>query len=305
MDDVRLDGKRIVREDRRVYILLNKPTGYVTSVRDPHAAHTVMELVKGLGRRVYPVGRLDADSAGLLLLTDDGDLTQLLTHPSHGFPKTYRVVARGEVSSYAATDLRHGVLLEDGMTAPAEVEWVDYDEVQNVTVLDITIHEGRNRQVRRMLQAVGYPVVALTRIGYGPLRLEGLAPGTWRKLRPAEVAALRAAASSATPSEERPVKLKPIASETDDKPIVAPSEPAGKASGPKTGRSRPSPNAPGKAGERQPARSRGSEAAAKRQEALEAEARALAEKLGRDRASDWEDAGRARHRSKPEGRKQK
>lgn len=192
VDDIRVDGKPIPRETPRITIALNKPPGYVTTVRDPHAKHTVMELVRGLPQRVYPVGRLDADSAGLLLLTNDGELAELLTHPSHQVPKTYRAVVRGKVSEWAVTDLRQGILLEEGITAPAEVEWVDYDAKNNATILDITIHEGRKRQVRRMLEAVGYPVLALTRTRIGPLLLKGLAPGTWRKLRPAEVEAMRA-----------------------------------------------------------------------------------------------------------------
>ncbi len=199
-DDIRLDGKPLSFQTRRVYIALNKPEGYVTTVRDPHAVHTVMELVRGVPERIYPVGRLDADSAGLLLLTNDGDFAERMTHPSHQIEKTYRAVVRGEVSEFAATDLRIGIVLEDGMTAPAKVEWVDYDPDQNVTVVDITIHEGRNRQVRRMFDAVGYPVVALTRLRIGPVELSGLAPGTWRKLHGWEVEALLAAADSAPPS---------------------------------------------------------------------------------------------------------
>ncbi len=159
-----------------------------------------MKLVKGLPGRLYPVGRLDADSAGLLLLTNDGDFTQKLTHPSHQVPKTYRVVARGELPSWAATDLRKGILLDDGMTAPAGVEWVDYDQGNNATIVDITIHEGRNRQVRRMFDAIGYPVLALTRTRIGPIELKGIAPGSWRKLRSAEVKALLAEADSRPPS---------------------------------------------------------------------------------------------------------
>lgn len=205
-DDIRLDGKPLSFQTRRVYIALNKPEGYVTTVRDPHARHTVMELVRGVPERIYPVGRLDADSAGLLLLTNDGDFAERMTHPSHQIEKTYRAVVRGEVSEFAAADLRMGIMLEDGMTAPAKVEWVDYDPDHNVTVVDITIHEGRNRQVRRMFDAVGYPVVALTRLRIGPVELSGLAPGTWRKLHGWEVEALLAAADSTPPSlPQKPV----------------------------------------------------------------------------------------------------
>jgi 23S rRNA pseudouridine2605 synthase len=206
-DDIRLDGKPLSFQTRRVYIALNKPEGYVTTVRDPHAPHTVMQLVRGVSERIYPVGRLDADSAGLLLLTNDGDFAERMTHPSHQIEKTYRAVVRGEVSEFAAADLRMGIVLEDGMTAPAKVEWVDYDPDHNVTVVDITLHEGRNRQVRRMFDAVGYPVLALTRLRIGPVELSGLAPGTWRKLHAWEVQALMAAADSTPPAlPQRPVE---------------------------------------------------------------------------------------------------
>lgn len=211
LDDVRLDGQPIAGAAAHQTIALNKPIGYVTTVSDPHAERTVMDLVKGAGGRIYPIGRLDADSAGLLLLTNDGDLAQLLTHPSHLVPKTYRVLVRGEMTEFAATDLRRGVQLEDGMTAPARVTWVDYDPEHNVTVFDITITEGRNRQVRRMLDAVGYPVLALTRMSIGNLSIVGLAPGTWRRLRPDEIAALRQIATVGAPSEsaQEPSPLQP------------------------------------------------------------------------------------------------
>lgn len=195
-DEIRVDGKPVTSISEHVYIVLNKPTGYVTTVSDPHARHTVMDLVKGVATRIYPVGRLDADSAGLLLLTNDGAFTQTLTHPSHQVPKTYRVVARGMVPEWAGADLRKGVILEDGMTAPAEVEWVDYDEENNASIIDVTIHEGRNRQVRRMFDAIGYPVLALTRTRIGPVALKGIAPGTWRKLHPNEVQGLLGAADA-------------------------------------------------------------------------------------------------------------
>jgi pseudouridine synthase len=202
VDDIRVDGKPLPRKISPVTIALNKPIGYVSTVRDPHAKHTVMELVRGLSQRVYPVGRLDADSAGLLLLTNDGELAQLLTHPRHQVPKTYRVVVRGQVSEWAMTDLRKGILLEDGMCSPAEVVWVGYDAKNNTTILDITLREGRKRQVRHMLVAVGYPVLALTRTRIGPIHLKGLAPGTWRKLHPAEVESLRECARGSALSKD-------------------------------------------------------------------------------------------------------
>jgi len=199
VDDIRVDGRPLAPSAKHLYVLLNKPTGVVTTVRDPHAPRTVMSLVKGVPARVYPVGRLDADSAGLLLLTNDGDFAQLLTHPSHEMPKTYRVVVRGRIGEQDLDRLRRGVELEDGRTAPGEARWVQYDRTNNASVIDLTIHEGRNRQVRRMLRALGFPVLALTRTQIGPLQLKGLAPGVWRCLRPAEVEALRSLAASPKP----------------------------------------------------------------------------------------------------------
>ncbi len=193
---IMLDGKKVTNITDRVYIVLNKPTGYVTTVSDKHAEHTVMELIKGIRTRVYPVGRLDADTAGLLILSNDGAFTEKMTHPSHQVPKTYRVVARGLIPEWAGSDLRRGILLEDGMTAPAVVEWIDYDEDNNASIVEVTIHEGRNRQVRRMFDAIGYPALALTRMQIGPVKLIGIAPGTWRKLTPTEVKDLLGAADS-------------------------------------------------------------------------------------------------------------
>lgn len=201
-DDIRVDGKPLRRNVQRLYLVLNKPTGFVTTVRDPHARHTVMDLLGGVRERVYPVGRLDADTAGVLILTNDGDFSQKLLHPSHSVPRTYRAVVRGLVDDFAVTDLRAGVALEDGLTAPATVTVVERNAESNTTVLDLTIREGRNRQVRRMLDAVGHRVLALTRTCFGPVTLSGLAPGTWRKLRPAEVAELIRLADA--DADERP-----------------------------------------------------------------------------------------------------
>ena len=190
VDQIWVDGRPLSQSEEKVYIVVNKPLGFVTTVRDPHAKQTIMDLVKEIPQRIYPVGRLDADSAGLLIMSNDGEFTQQLTHPSHQVPKTYRAVVRGEVSEWSAADLSKGVLLDDGMTAPAQVEWVDFDDANNASIIDVTIHEGRNRQVRRMFDAVGHPVLALTRMQIGPIKLKGIAPGKWRRLRLAEVQAL-------------------------------------------------------------------------------------------------------------------
>jgi len=185
-DEVCVDGVRIgVREDL-VYYLLNKPRGVVTSASDPHAKRTVVELVP-TEPRVFPVGRLDADTEGLLLLTNDGDLTHRLTHPSFGLEKEYLAEVRGAPSPAAVRRLREGVELEDGMTAPAKAV------LTPPSLLTITIHEGRNRQVRRMCEAVGHPVVRLVRTRIGPIKDRTLKPGAFRELTVDEVRALERA----------------------------------------------------------------------------------------------------------------
>ncbi len=210
-DDVRVDGIPVFvgNSPRFVYLMLNKPLGVVSTVTDPNAETTVLDLVSQVEERVYPVGRLDADSAGLLLLTNDGDFANRLTHPRYHVPKIYRVRARGFVDRDAALKLANGIDLPDGRTAPADVTFVDYDPATQCTILDITLYEGRNRQIRRMMETIDHPVKTLTRIGFGNLRLQGLVPGTWRKLRPDEVAGLLALAQpTATPKkEQRRIKL--------------------------------------------------------------------------------------------------
>ncbi len=204
-DDIRLDGDPVLTATppKPVYIMLHKPIGVVSTASDPHAEKTVLDLVEQVGTRVYPVGRLDADSAGLLLLTNDGEFANRMTHPRYHLPKVYRVRARGFVGREAAGHLASGIELPDGKTAPAELRFVEYDSATQCTILDITLYEGRNRQVRRMLEAVGHPVRALMRIAFGNLRLNDLAPGTWRKLRPEEVSDLLALAQpTPTPKKE-------------------------------------------------------------------------------------------------------
>lgn len=189
VDEIRVEGEPVLLElkQKPIYVMLNKPLGVVSSVSDAHAETTVADLVAQLETRLYPVGRLDADSSGLLLLTNDGDFAYRLTHPRYHVPKIYQVRARGFVDRNAARALSEGVDLPDGRTAPAEVKFIGYDAATQCTILEMTLYEGRNRQVRRMLESVGHPVKALTRIGFGSLRLNELSPGTWRKLRPEEV----------------------------------------------------------------------------------------------------------------------
>ncbi len=184
---VEVDGRALAGAEPRVVYAVNKPLGVVCTARDTHGRPTVVELVPARGLRLYPVGRLDVDSSGLILLTNDGELANRLTHPRYEVPKTYRArVGGGRVGEGAMRALRGGVELDDGPTAPARVRRVQAD------LLELTIHEGRNRQVRRMCEAVGHPVLALERVAFGPLRLDGLAVGAHRRLREEEVERLRA-----------------------------------------------------------------------------------------------------------------
>jgi 23S rRNA pseudouridine2605 synthase len=191
-DLVELDGVRVVVRDDLVYYLLNKPAGYVSTASDTHGRPTVVDLVPAMPR-VFPVGRLDADTEGLLLLTNDGELTQRLTHPSFGVVKTYLAEVEGDPAPGAIRRLREGVELDDGCTAPARVAVVQRHGA--TTAIELGIHEGRNRQVRRMCEAVGHPVRRLVRSRIGPLRDRSLAPGAWRALTPAEVRRLYEAAT--------------------------------------------------------------------------------------------------------------
>jgi 23S rRNA pseudouridine2605 synthase len=183
---VTLDGRALEGPEQRVCFAVHKPVGVLSTSRDTHGRPTVLGLVPDLGLRLYPVGRLDADSSGLILLSNDGALANRLTHPSFEVPKTYRAELRGgPIDEEALSALREGVDLEDGRTAPARVRRVGAREIE------LTIHEGRNRQVRRMCAAVGHPVAELRRVSFGPLRLGRLAAGEHRRLTPAELQRLR------------------------------------------------------------------------------------------------------------------
>lgn len=182
-DRVEVDGSPVTPEPL-AYVLLHKPAGVVTTARDPHGRPTVVGLVE-LDRRVVPVGRLDTDTTGALLLTNDGPLAHRLMHPRYGVEKVYEVEVDGEPSEEALGRLREGIELEDGLTAPAEARRLGPSR------LELTLHEGRKHQVKRMCAAVGHPVTLLHRRAYAGLTLEGLEPGEWRELTSAEVHALR------------------------------------------------------------------------------------------------------------------
>jgi pseudouridine synthase len=190
-DRVELDG-RVLRPEPLAYVLLHKPAGVVTTAHDPYGRPTVVGLV-GHARRIVPVGRLDADTTGALLLTNDGALAHRLAHPRYGVEKTYLADVEGVPGPDALRRLAEGVELEDGRTAPARVRLVG--RRRGGARLELVLHEGRKRQVRRMCEAVGHPVVRLHRRAYAGLTVEGLAPGEWRELTGAEVAGLRRAAA--------------------------------------------------------------------------------------------------------------
>ena len=182
-DQVAVDGREVGKQ-RLAHLLLHKPAGVVTTASDPHGRPTVVELVPR-DPRVVPVGRLDLETTGALLLTNDGPLAHRLAHPRYGVDKTYVAEVEGLPSEAALQRLREGIELDDGRTAPARVRRL------SVGAIELTIHEGRNRQVRRMLDAIGHSVTHLHRSAYAGLTLEGLEPGAWRELEPFEVERLR------------------------------------------------------------------------------------------------------------------
>jgi pseudouridine synthase len=189
-DRVVAGGKPVrAEEEKPVYILLNKPAGRVVSVKDPFGRPTVLELLGRLAVRVYPVGRLDLDTEGALLLTNDGDLALKLTHPRFGVTKTYEVRVEGEPREEELDKVRHGLFLEGRRTAPARVELVRRGHRR--TTLKIGIHEGRKREIRKLFEAIGYPAEGLVRVDFAGLTLEGLKTGQWRYLRAAEVHRLK------------------------------------------------------------------------------------------------------------------
>lgn len=187
-DAISVDGRPIPRRVRKVYLMLNKPPGFITTMSDPQNRPTVMDLVPR-NSRIYPIGRLDANSEGLILLTNDGDFANLLAHPRYSYEKEYHVAVPGMVREEDLQALREGVVIEGGRTSPAKVRVLSSDG--KITWLSITIHEGRNRQVRRMLHSLGYRVDRLMRVRIGPLWLGSLPRGACRNLTPAEMRKMR------------------------------------------------------------------------------------------------------------------
>ncbi|MEG0457743.1 MAG: pseudouridine synthase [Oscillospiraceae bacterium] len=190
-DIIAIDGERIYVEKTKslYYIMLNKPRGYVTTMDDEKGRKSVSELVKDVPARVYPVGRLDMQSEGLLLMTNDGDFANKMTHPKYHVNKTYRVTVRPDVTDMQAVALSSGVMIDGKKTSPATVHIVSKEEGR--VVMEITIREGRNRQIRKMCEAVGLETARLKRISQGPIKLGMLQPGKWRFLKPSELIALR------------------------------------------------------------------------------------------------------------------
>jgi 23S rRNA pseudouridine2605 synthase len=196
-DDIRVDGRRIKIAERQRYVLLNKPSGYVTTRSDPQRRPTVVDLVQGVKEYVYPVGRLDYQTEGLLLLTNDGDLAARLTHPSHEVPRVYEARVLGIPDEHDLQRLSRGLVIEGRRTAPAEVHVKPLRRDDEHATLVITLHEGRNRQVRDMCDAIGHPVDHLRRVAIGPLRDPKLRLGHWRDLTAEEVARLKQATGDA------------------------------------------------------------------------------------------------------------
>lgn len=190
-DKITFEGEEIKKEEKKVYILLNKPIDYVTTVSDQFGRKNVLELIKGVDKRLVPVGRLDMYTSGALILTNDGDFVYKVTHPKHEINKTYVVTLKGIFNSDSKKRLETGVQIEDYKTKPAKVKILKIDEEKNTSRVEITIHEGKNRQVRKMCETVGYKVLALHRTKIGVLSVKGLKIGEWRYLRKEEIERLK------------------------------------------------------------------------------------------------------------------
>lgn len=200
VDQVEYMGKVVANNPPLLYLLLNKPAGYICSVYDPHGRPTVLEMLKDIDARIYPVGRLDLDTSGLLLLSNDGEFTNLMIHPRYKIVKRYEAWVNGKVQEHELVPLRSGLQLEDGLTAPAKARLLQ--QQGNNSLLEISIHEGRKRQVKRMCIAIGHPVISLKRTGLAFLSLRGLEEGQYRHLGRQEIEELKKCAG-VTPGGER------------------------------------------------------------------------------------------------------
>ena len=187
-DKVEFDSKPVQKNDRYTYILLNKPVGYVTTAKDQFGRDTVLDLIKGVNKRLVPVGRLDMYTSGALILTDDGDFVYRLTHPKHEIDKTYNVTIRGSIEKEEIQKLEHGVEIDgEYTTKPAKIKILKIDKEKNISRIEITIHEGKNRQVRKMCEAIGKKVIALHRSKIGHLAVNNMKIGQWRTLKTEEI----------------------------------------------------------------------------------------------------------------------
>jgi 23S rRNA pseudouridine2605 synthase len=204
-DDIRVDGRRVKIVEHHRYLLLNKPRGYVTTRSDPQHRPTVIDLLRGVKEYVYPVGRLDYESEGLLILTNDGDLAAGLTHPSHGVTRVYEARVLGVPDAHDLDRLAGGLVIDGRRTAAAEVKLLALKRDANEATILVTVREGRNRQVRKMCEAIGHPVNHLRRVAIGPIRDPRLKVGYWRDLKEDEVARLRKAAArdAAAPAKHK------------------------------------------------------------------------------------------------------
>lgn len=186
VDVVEVDGAVIAPSEKLVYILLNKPEGYITTVKDQFDRPSVLDIVK-VDERVYPIGRLDYETSGLLILTNDGDLTYKLTHPKHEVDKTYMAILKGVPTNEEIANFKNGLKIEDYTTAPAKFKIAKINEEKNYSICEIKIHEGRNRQVRKMCRAINHPVLRLRRAAMGNIKLGDLEVGTYRELTKSEI----------------------------------------------------------------------------------------------------------------------
>lgn len=180
IDTISFDNRDIKLSDNKVYVLLNKPEGYVTTAKDQFGRPTVLDLVKGIRERIYPVGRLDYNTSGLLLLTNDGELTHKITHPSSHIYKTYKCKIKGLITNKKMDEFKSGVDIGGYTTAPAQIKLLK--KYKNNCLVKVIIHEGKNRQIRKMMEALGHPVITLERISIGKIDIEGLPKGKWRYL---------------------------------------------------------------------------------------------------------------------------